>query len=89
VVSRLQNKESSLNDFHCSVGRAKFLDHSYSTHKDPVVKRWLGRHPRFELHFTPPVHPGICLACFCGVVAEITDWRNAGSLIVQDDVRFW
>jgi hypothetical protein len=41
-----------LNDFHCSVGRAKFLDRSYSTHKDSVVKRWLGRHPRFELHFT-------------------------------------
>jgi hypothetical protein len=53
VVSRLQNKESSLNDFHCSVGRAKFLDrsYSYSTHKDPVVKRWLGRDPRFEAAF--------------------------------------
>jgi hypothetical protein len=33
--------------------KAKLLDRSYSTHKDPVVKRWLGRHPRFELHFTP------------------------------------
>jgi transposase len=27
---------------------------NYSTHKHPVVKRWLVRHPRFELHFTPP-----------------------------------
>jgi transposase len=26
---------------------------NYSTHKHPVVKRWLARHPRFELHFTP------------------------------------
>ena len=26
---------------------------NYSTHKHQVVKRWLARHPRFELHFTP------------------------------------
>jgi transposase len=26
---------------------------NYSTHKHPVIKRWLARHPRFELHFTP------------------------------------
>jgi transposase len=26
---------------------------NYATHKHPVVKRWLARHPRFELHFTP------------------------------------
>jgi transposase len=24
-----------------------------STHKSPPVKRWLQRHPRFHLHFTP------------------------------------
>ena len=24
-----------------------------STHKTPAVKRWLKRHPRFHLHFTP------------------------------------
>lgn len=28
------------------------LDNS-STHKTPAVQRWLVRHPRFELHFTP------------------------------------
>lgn len=26
---------------------------NYATHKHPAVKRWLARHPRFELHFTP------------------------------------
>jgi hypothetical protein len=26
---------------------------NYSTHKTPRVKRWLARHPRFHLHFTP------------------------------------
>ena len=26
---------------------------NYATHKTPVIKRWLLRHPRFQLHFTP------------------------------------
>src|SRR5260370_9497597 len=26
---------------------------NYSTHKHPKVHRWLARHPRFHLHFTP------------------------------------
>ena len=26
---------------------------NYTTHKVPAVKRWIVRHPRFHLHFTP------------------------------------
>lgn len=26
---------------------------NYSTHKTPLIQRWLLRHPRFQLHFTP------------------------------------
>jgi transposase len=26
---------------------------NYATHKHPKVKAWLGRHPRFHIHFTP------------------------------------
>jgi transposase len=26
---------------------------NYGTHKTPTVKRWLARHPRFQVHFTP------------------------------------
>jgi transposase len=26
---------------------------NYATHKHPVVQRWLKRHPRFQIHFTP------------------------------------
>ncbi len=26
---------------------------NYATHKHPKVQRWLARHPRFEMHFTP------------------------------------
>jgi transposase len=26
---------------------------NYTTHKQPKVKKWLEKHPRFHLHFTP------------------------------------
>jgi len=26
---------------------------NYATHKHPKVQRWLQRHPRFHMHFTP------------------------------------
>lgn len=26
---------------------------NYATHKHPKVMRWLARHPRFHMHFTP------------------------------------
>ncbi len=26
---------------------------NYATHKHPKVQRWLDRHPRFHMHFTP------------------------------------
>ena len=39
---------------HCArrARRARRLDNS-STHKTPAIQRWLVRHPRFTLHFTP------------------------------------
>ena len=30
---------------------------NYATHKHPKVQRWLKRHPRFHLHFTPTSAP--------------------------------
>ena len=54
---------------HRSVEFKQFLDHvdaqvpaqceihlvldNYATHKTPLIKRWLQRHPRYHLHFTP------------------------------------
>jgi DDE superfamily endonuclease len=29
------------------------IDDNYATHKHPKVQRWLVRHPRFHMHFTP------------------------------------
>jgi DDE superfamily endonuclease len=31
---------------------------NYSTHKHAKVRRWLARHPRFHVHFTPTSLPG-------------------------------
>jgi transposase len=60
---------SQLTARHRAVGFKRFLDHidqqvpaglevhvvcgNSSTHKTPAVERWLLRHPRFRLHFTP------------------------------------
>ncbi len=54
---------------HRSIEFKKFLDHvdaqapadleihlildNYATHKTPLIKRWIQRHPRYHLHFTP------------------------------------
>ncbi len=34
-------------------GEMHLIVDNYATHKHPTVKRWLQRHPRFTLHFTP------------------------------------
>jgi transposase len=60
---------SSTHRRHPSVECKKFLDRidsevpdeldvhlildNYATHTTPTIKRWLLRHPRFQLHFTP------------------------------------
>jgi transposase len=31
----------------------QLIGDNYGTHKTPEIKRWLLRHPRFQLHFTP------------------------------------
>lgn len=60
---------TQLHSRHRAVEFKKFLNHldrevpeefevhlvldNYATHKTPEIKRWLLRHPRFVLHFTP------------------------------------
>src|SRR5438876_11406735 len=49
----------ALSDLHRGALNRLYSQHihiildNYSTHKHPAIKRWLARHPRFELHFTP------------------------------------
>jgi transposase len=60
---------SSLHQHHRAIEFKKFLERieaevpddldvhlildNYATHKTPAIKRWLLRHPRFHVHFTP------------------------------------
>ena len=46
---------------------------NYATHKTPRVKRWLARHPRFRVHFTPT--SGSWLNQIERFFAEITEKR--------------
>jgi hypothetical protein len=53
------------------------LDNS-STHKTPSVQRWLQRHPRFTLHFTPTY--ASCLNLVERWFAELTTkWIRRGT----------
>ncbi len=45
-LKRLDEQTPSAQDLHLIVD-------NYATHKHPRVERWLHRHPRFHLHFTP------------------------------------
>jgi len=45
-LRRLDDEYDSGEELHL------ILD-NYGTHKHPKVERWLGRHPRFKLHFIP------------------------------------
>jgi len=42
---------------------------NYATHKTPAIKRWLLRHPRFNLHLTPTAASWL----------NHSTWWNAGS----------
>lgn len=45
-LRRIDRETPSELDLHLVVD-------NYATHKHPVVRRWLARHPRFHVHFTP------------------------------------
>ncbi|MDP9074025.1 MAG: IS630 family transposase [Actinomycetota bacterium] len=65
---------------------------NYATHKTPDIQRWLLRHPRFELHFTPT--SGSWLNMVERWFAELTTKRiKRGSHIsvraLEKDIREW
>ena len=45
-LRRIDDETSTEFDIHLVID-------NYGTHKAPAVKRWLARHPRFIVHFTP------------------------------------
>ena len=45
-LERIDNEVPADLDVH-------LIADNYATHKTPAIKRWLARHPRFQLHFVP------------------------------------
>lgn len=65
---------------------------NYATHKTPAVQRWLVRHPRFHLHFTPT--SGSWLNLVERWFAELTTKKLTRSThrsvqALEADVRAW
>jgi len=57
---------------------------NYSTHKTPAVKRWLRRHPRYVLHFTPTSGSWLNLAeRFFGQITEQRLRRGVFSSVAE------
>jgi transposase len=55
-----------------------------SAHKSPIVKRWLSRHPRFQLHFTPTYASWLNLVeRFFGLLTEEALKRGSHTSIPQ------
>ena len=63
---------------------------NYATHKTPAVKRWLLRHPRFHMHFTPTSSSWLNLveSFFSIVERRVTKRGNHKSVTaLEKDVR--
>lgn len=65
---------------------------NYSTHKHPVVKAWLQKHPRFHMHFTPTYSSWINQVerLFAEVTRDLlqrSDHRSVQAL--EKDLRDW
>jgi transposase len=42
-----------IDEVHAGGQEIHLIADNYATHKHPKVRRWLARHPRFHMHFTP------------------------------------
>lgn len=63
---------------------------NYATHKTPEVKRWLLRHPRFHLHFTPTKSSWLNLVeTFFSLLSRRKIKRSAhrSTLALEKDIR--
>ena len=65
---------------------------NYGTHKHPIVKRWLGAHPRFHVHFTPTYSSWVnqverWFAYITNDLLHRSDHRSVQAL--EADLRAW
>ena len=52
---------------------------NYATHETPAVQRWLKRHPRFKLHFTPTSSSWLNLVERCSPRSLASEYAEASS----------
>lgn len=52
-LKKIDNETPPELDLHVIMSEWIPSGDNYATHKHPAVKRWLYRHPRFHIHFTP------------------------------------
>ncbi len=65
---------------------------NYATHKAPPIQRWLVKHPRFALHFTPPSSSWLTLVeRWFGELTTKQLQRSAHRSVadLEADIRAW
>jgi transposase len=65
---------------------------NYGTHKTPLIHRWLLRHPRFQLHFTPTYSSWINqVERWCGALTEkqIRRGSHRSTRALEDAIRLY
>ena len=65
---------------------------NYGTHKSPAIRRWLGDHPRFQIHYTPTYSSWInqverWFAYLTHDLLQRSDHRSVQAL--ERDIRRW
>ncbi|MET7458506.1 IS630 family transposase [Streptomyces sp. NPDC005574] len=65
---------------------------NYATHNTPEIKTWLGRHPRFHVHFTPTGSSWINqVERWFGLLTDKLIRRGVHTSVkaLEDDIRAW
>ncbi len=65
---------------------------NYSSHKTPAIRRWLVRHPRFQLHFTPTYSSWISLVerWFAGLTnKQLRRGTHRSTRALEDAIRLY
>ena len=64
---------------------------NHATHKTPEIKRWLLRHPRFHLHFTPTSGSWLNMERWFGELTTKKIKRGAHTSVraLEKDIRDW
>src|SRR4051812_1244394 len=57
---------------YATISREPLVPANYATHKHAAVRRWLERHPRFHIHFTPTSWLNMVERLFADLTSDLT-----------------